>query len=444
MEAWEYRKLAGTGNRKLVLYALERWEEECSHNPEPVIIALGSSDSEILRRAISLAVRFHPSSSVSSILALFSRSDPLHRRLAVEAIVPSMGAVAEMRLKELLSVEQHPFVLASAVIALARLNMSIELLKPFLSHPDMRVRANTVVALGKLSNPETCELLKPFLEDPSPRIQNEAIRALSRYVSEFECESFILKRMSSPDEVIRASITFLTGELQISRKISLLIGMLKDPSESVVACALRALEKNADPMGLRAVVELFFNTNFKSLFPMIFSCLKKADPGRIVSQAERYGSPAEVSETTAKRILDFAKVSPSWEIFLPWIMTCLQRQEKELRYLALEIVIEKASFFAPGLDDLLGKQERSGDPQEKAMAARIRWRSGQITGLETLQGMLRDSNPEIRKAAVEALQADPTQLAKKTLEDAARDGIQEARAIIISGQLPDPIQIKLP
>ena len=437
----EILSLTASGNRKLVLHALNRWSQECSQDPEPLFNALKSDDPEILKPALSLAVKHHPRTCSTVILSFLDRSDPLFRRLAVEHLAPVMGEEISDKLKNFLREEKNPFVLASAVQAVPRLSLPLEVLEPFLTHEDSRVRANTVKAISGCTG-EKRRLIEPLLKDPVLRVQNEALKALSGLVPEAKLEELVQKRLSAPEEKIRSGMAFFVADLPLSRKISILAKLLKDPETSVVACAARGLAKTRDPMAWRALVELFLGGVSPELNALLRGLLKEASPAAVMAQAEKIGQPSGVSTEVINGILEIAGSNERWEAFVPWILGGLERPELPTRLLALDVVRRHVLFFKVDLDSILRKFEVSLEPAEKSTAAQIRLRANQLQGLEVLKTMIRDPRTPWRREAARALREEPGLLVRKILQDAAKEGIPEARDPS-SGSF-DPVSLDLP
>ncbi|HEY9072106.1 MAG TPA: HEAT repeat domain-containing protein [Candidatus Ozemobacteraceae bacterium] len=446
MDATELRRLLAEQNPKLARYALERWADVCPNDPEPLMVALRSSDSGTLRRALKLACMHHPKACAATIVELLNHPDHVVRREAVLRLDPAMGPIAAEAVRRIFATDSHPHVIATAVVAVGRFKLDGELIKPFLTHPDDRVRANAIRGLVLLAPADLRTLIEPRLQDASMRVQNEAIKALAPLVREDELEKLILRRISATDPIVRASTADLIASLPLSRKIAHLSGMLGDKEPRVVTVAARSLARLSDTLGLRAMAERFLTTPDDAIADGLIEPLATASLEKLVSLAERHLPVITAPEPIVRRLLRMAAQTTEWELFLPWILGAVGRHESGLRLSALELMLSHAVYFAPHLDDLVGQGERFGPPRERAVIAHLRWRTGRMDGLETLKTMLFDhASTESREAAAKALRTESGILPRQILADARQAGIREA-APETPQETPRmaPIDIKLP
>jgi len=427
MDSFELKRLAGSNNPKLVKFAIERWLKSDSRDPEPLRLALASDQIEIVKTALPSALLHFAEACRPQILGFFTHENHQYRKAAVEAVcVSAEGWILEAT-RTLLEKEKHPHVIASAVIAAGRLNFNMDLLKPFLSHHDGRVRANTVRAMSASANPRNREMVIPLLNDPSIRVQNEVLKVLGGFASQTELNDLVNKRLNSPDSLVRASTAWILADLPVSDRVGLLSEKLKDPVESVITCACKALVKIFDPAGLRNLANFYLTTEKNTLVPWMKSILAPLDPHNFLRKAETLGAPESILEETLSRLLLLGKESLFWQPFLPWIHGALRRREKHLRLAALKIIAEKAEFFRNRIEETLEKCRCSFEPEEKAMISKIRWKVGKPVGLDVLKTMMRSVNIVERKAAADVLRSEPNLIFKQILFEAAREGILEAR-----------------
>lgn len=420
----EILALAASGNRKLVLHALQRWERECPRDPEPLLAAVKSDDPDILKLVLPLARRFFPAQFAPQILELLYHEQFLHRRLGVESLEPSMGKDAPGCLYQLLQKESHPHVLASAVLAAPRLTLGLDAIVGFLTHADPRVRANTIRAVSAYPGDHRT-LLEPFLRDPALRVQNEAIKTLARLVPQKKLDELLLKRIAFPKAEVRAATAMLIADLPVSSKAAYLQPLLGDPDPAVVSCAARALAKGNDPAGIRAIAESYFSSPLSPLLKVLRSCA----PQPILLEAGKHGEPSRADAKIVLRTLEIALDNPAWEAFLPWILAAAAHSSEEVRLPGLELIRRNATALSGSqhrIDEILEKAKRSRNPKERAIAARVSLKMGRLIGLETLTAMLRDNDSATRAAAAEALHQEASLLTRKALQEARTAGIREA------------------
>ncbi len=440
MEFDDLNKLIKSGKAALANHALQEWEKDFTAHAGPLQRALKLSDPLILEQALKLAVKYHPQACSGQILGLLANSEPQIRRLAVQSLESVMGKPAEEALTALLKDETDVFVLASAVTAAARLSLGIEHIRPFLSHPDIRLRANAVRAASITGRNLLPGLLEPFLKDSALRVQNEALKGLATMAPENELEQLVLQRLNSGDVLTRAATVFVTGELPLGRKIVFLINALSDVDRRVAGCAARSLAILRDPTGIRALIEALLTSQDEHLADSIIRQLTAEDACRIIAFADNQGRPATAMPTLITRVLQAAEIMENWELFLPWVLGAANRKEPQIRQLALKFIARHVEFFRSNIAPLIEKAENSSDPVEVALAALIKWKVGQTEGLSILRNMLFSLKAAESLAAFNALNDEKSLIARSLIKDATAKGLPG----IISNQQPGKSTFKLP
>ncbi|GAB4272845.1 MAG: hypothetical protein Kow0029_11970 [Candidatus Rifleibacteriota bacterium] len=423
MDLKHLKQLINSKKTKLFSHALTVWEKEWSNNSELIIEALKNSPEELLEKSLELAASYHPRQSAQTILNLLQSDNERKRRLAVQVIVPKMGKSVENALKSLLAEEKNEFVLASAVTAAARFNLDVSYIEPALSHPDLRVRANAVRAAALLGRERLRELLEPKLKDPAFRVQNEALKGLSLLIPESELEALILKRLGNENENVRAATAYLVGDLPLSRKISLLLDSLDDPSDKVKICAVRALVKVNDPIGIRNLLKFYYELPDEALAESIARLISGIETDRFLSHVSIASGPNKASKQIFLRVLSLVTYKDNWEPFLPWIIGALRKSNGKAREKALKIVVQKISYFRHDVENLFGQSRNEVTPAENALIELIRWKSGNSAGLSNLKEMLYSNNLANVQAAIDALKLDNSLIARSCLKEAIDSGI---------------------
>ncbi len=424
MDFNDISQLIRSGKPALALHALQEWEKDFSRHPEPLLLALQHHDAKVIEVVLGLAEKYHPAACGIQVSSLLKSENALIRRLAVQAMVPAMGKPALEALRLLFVDEQDVFVLASAVTAAARLNAGLELVVPFMQHPDIRLRANAVRAAAALGKEKLPGLLEPFLNDTALRVQNEALKGLATLAPETELEKLVLQRLNSPDAATRAATIFITGELPLSRRVVFLINALTDVDHRVSGCAIRSLAILRDPLGIRALIEAYLTTPDTAQATSILRQLKPEDSERIVSFADGIARPVTAQPLLAERVIMAAAHFPNWEPFLPWILGAANRKEPHIRQTALKIIAGQIEFFRGNINPLIEKAENSGDAADQALAALIKWKAGHTDGLSRLQNLLFSLKSSESEAALKILQHEKGLIAKKLLTEAAARGIR--------------------
>lgn len=424
MDFNDISQLIRSGKPALALHALKEWEKDFSRHPEPLLLALQHQDPKVVEFALILAEKYHPNACAIQISSLLKAEDTLIRRLAVQTLAPVMGKPALEALRLLFVDEKDFFVLASAVTAAARLNAGLELVVPFMRHPDIRLRANAVRAAASLGKDQLPGLLEPFLNDTALRVQNEALKGLATLAPETELEKLVLQRLNSPDAATRAATVFITGELPLSRRGVFLINALTDVDHRVSGCAIRSLAILRDPLGIRALIEAYLTTSDAAQAASILRQLRPEDGERILAFADGMSRPATSQPLLAERMVLAASQLPNWEAFLAWILAAANRKETHIRQAALKIIASQIEFFRGNISPLIERAENSADADDQALAALIKWKAGHTDGLSRLQNLLFSLKNSESEAALKILQNEKGLIAKKLLAEAAARGIR--------------------
>ncbi len=137
-------------------------------------------------------------------------------------------------LAQKLGVETVPAVAAYLVTCLGRLgaNAAVPYLLPYLSHPDGRVRANTVEALRLLARADQAEALLPCLEDADNRVRANAIVALAHHPA-VDPLARLSAMAASPREEMQLSALYVAGVLGTPEAAQAVRHLAASPVESV-------------------------------------------------------------------------------------------------------------------------------------------------------------------------------------------------------------------
>ncbi len=165
-------------------------------------------------------------------------SVPLADRLSSESYESRLSAVLEISNKNdetfkdqlitMLGVEEHPFVKAAIVSALKLFitKEEADILSPFLTDPDNRVRSNTIEALEYLKVEEAIPSLFSALEDRDNRIRSVAAKALQSFGEE-KVFTELKKMLESDEEWMKGSAIYALSHIQAGEAITMLIEAAK-------------------------------------------------------------------------------------------------------------------------------------------------------------------------------------------------------------------------
>lgn len=114
-------------------------------------------------------------------------------------------------------------------------------------NPHVRARADSVEMIPKtISDPDVAEkMLRPYLSDPNNRVRANACVAIYQYNPESAIE--ILKKMaSSPDKWMRLSAAWAVGEIASPKVVGILRKLIDDLDDKVKERAIEAFENMAE------------------------------------------------------------------------------------------------------------------------------------------------------------------------------------------------------
>jgi HEAT repeat protein len=217
------------------------------------------SDSPALRQAAARALGKLKDASSLGILAASLRSGSPERVIAAIRFLEDFEAEESgTMLAELLS---HPDarVRATAVSALGRRGGAeyINRLTPLLGDADARVRANTIEALAAAGDPALVDKLRPLLKDPSLRARVNTVLTIAAIKGVSAALELLpqIKELTEGDPQARATATFALGRLPLDQSIDLLAVLLRDPELRIRCEAARALGRVGAPRVIPPLVE---------------------------------------------------------------------------------------------------------------------------------------------------------------------------------------------
>lgn len=186
----------------------------------------------------------------------------------------------------MLSSEEHAFVKASIISSLKLFitKEEAEILSPFLSDSDNRVRSNTIEAIEYIKAENAIPALFSALSDPDNRIRAVAAKALQNFGEE-KVFVELRKMLESPEEWMKVSAIYALSHIQAGEAIKLLLETARKASNSdtrtkaIIALAnyndaatytfLRGLEASGDNVYKETATKALklFEDKFGSEFP---------------------------------------------------------------------------------------------------------------------------------------------------------------------------------
>lgn len=147
-------------------------------------------------------------------------------------------------LKARVQTETHAFVIASLVKAIGKLGAlpEVETIRPHLSSPDARVRANAIEGLAMIGDTSIVELVKPLVEDPDNRVAANALLALS-FFNTFAALGPIERMLASPRAAMRESAIHALREIGGPHALDLLLsGIGRTDPDRIKRRTVKAIE----------------------------------------------------------------------------------------------------------------------------------------------------------------------------------------------------------
>lgn len=184
-----------------------------------------------IRRQLAVTVgELGDEGGMGILLPLLSDADEWVRIRAVHALACIGAPGGREPLLSLLETETDSRVLATLVKDLGRFKdrRDVPKLLNFLEHPDVRVRANAVEGLGGFTgDPALVDSLRPLLSDPNCRIRANTARILYGPQPE-ESRRALQSMIDSEDVLSRASGAYILGRINRPELLTLLYQLMGD------------------------------------------------------------------------------------------------------------------------------------------------------------------------------------------------------------------------
>lgn len=251
---------------------------------------LANPDPSVKRHCIELLGYSRNIEALNYLYQKLSDSNEGVRIAAVTAMTRLASREHEQTLEVLfnhLEQESSEKVISAILISLGKICHTTRIIKVarFLQHPDVRIVANTIEALGASDDPKVIDLLIPFVASKNNRVKANAAMVLFSK-GRVEVIDILKPMLLNSDYLMRASAAFALGELtvlasaedlatkmkdntkqaghflgELQSCVSLLVTLLKDPEPIVKRQSIVALGKIKDKS---AVLPLLSNVNLET------------------------------------------------------------------------------------------------------------------------------------------------------------------------------------
>lgn len=181
----------------------------------------------------------------SKLLEMLGSEDHQERVRGARLLVETGDPEILPKLCETLSREGNEFVVATLVKTVASLADDpsyIDVIKPFLSHENARVRANTIEAMGMFDDPRIFKIVAPFIKERNNRIKANVAKIMWGY-SQDKTLRYLKEMLDSEDVWTCYSAVFALAEIGHYKTRALLIYSLLNPNISIRLRSARALHE---------------------------------------------------------------------------------------------------------------------------------------------------------------------------------------------------------
>lgn len=217
-------------------------------------------------------------------------------------------------LVEKIGEEQDPFVIATMVKLIGKNGgpEQIDIIKKYLTHEDLRIRANAIEGLEMIGTEKIIPFVVPFLNDLDNRIRANAVKAMSKFSMD---ETFnVLRAMIKSEHLwMRDSAIFALSQINSDSAIDLIGSALYDKDRTISNHAMQTLLKIASPQALKHVDEFREKAkSSKSSVELLRGSIKKAS--ETVAAAEGADMAASVKPDAAMPVEDMTSSEKNAEI----------------------------------------------------------------------------------------------------------------------------------
>lgn len=279
---------------------------------------LSHPDPAIKRHCIELLGYSRNMDALPYLYQKLSDSNEMVRISAVSAMTRLAPRDHEQTLDILFRHIEHESsekVISTILISLGKLSRTTKLMKvaKFLQHPDERIIANAIEALGASEDPKIIDLLIPFVSSKNNRVKANAAMVLFSK-GRVEVIDILKPMLLNSDHLMRASAAFALGELtvlatadgvankikndpryakhflgELQSCVSMLVSLLKDPEPIVKRQAIIALGKVKDKSAVLPLIDnVNLDTDSKELVYEVAEALRSIGSHRLVREVVRH------------------------------------------------------------------------------------------------------------------------------------------------------------
>jgi len=290
-------------------------------------------------------------------------------------------------------------MLLSAVSASGNAEL-IDVVEPYLSDRDRRVRANAVEAVARLelTVERKAKLLEPLLEDKDNRVRANAALMLAEG-GDRKAQKILNGMVVDSSKWYRASACFALGKLNTSQSVQLVARALRDPDSDVRLNAAKALREVDNPKIINRLGAGLADSNIWVRMYVVESLGSIATPAaysRLLSHLKQEDN----NQVLAALLLALAQASTDPDATVDILQPFLEHESEKVRLAAVEAL---EWVLSPESLSVLILCLRDLDEDVRRAAVKVIWKFGEFKIAASLYGMLKQGGREAKLSAAHIL-----------------------------------------
>lgn len=398
--------------------------------------ALADPDPSVQIQAIQTVAQFGGEGGLRLVMAKVDSPNPSVRDAAIESL-PKFGEGAVQALTSLLSYGNVD-IRVGAIRALGAMGTreSLLYLRKILADQSPLVRYYACLTLGETGDPSVLEDVAPYLDDKDANVREAANETFARMADAGRPILFRMLREGNPLQKISAATAVRKSKYRPA--VPVLQEILRDPVSEVKVSAVAALMAISDPSSVEGLVNGLRDPEIRWICIM---ALRQFGDSNLRPLLRRSNDPEldywkqYVIEGMGDRVLEgcLETLKKEEDIGTRIASLCTMKQIKDTRAVYPLIRLlgdERVGFVASYVLSQMGEvvveplllSLQDDNPAVRARAASALGEIGFSRVMRPLRDLLADKDPQVRKAAEEAIRkiggvpGDPAPSAKTPVE----------------------------
>lgn len=169
-----------------------------------------------------------------------------------------------------------------------------------LEYFDLKIRIESIEALGQLGDKRAIGPLSKLINDPTEQIRNCAIWSLGL----LKAAEVLIENLNNESEDVRKNIIEIIGNNEISEALESLIGLLQDPNEEIRASSAWALGKLENRQAFKPLIQCLNDEYDEVRENASWALGKLKDVRAIPYLLNALSDPNEIVKMNAKESID--------------------------------------------------------------------------------------------------------------------------------------------